>query len=389
MTREEFVAKRLEWLESRKAELIEAAQTEETADGIESRSAELEGIQSEIDQIKALQEERSDLNPDIEERGFDPMQTFDITKTEERKMERFDIASAEYRDAWFKNILGRDTTAEERTAITNASAVIPTMTLDKIYGKLEENRLFAEIAPTRFPGYVTVPLMNTVDDASWLSMGTASTDSPDAVTTVSLAAHKLIKTVEVNADMANMAIPAFEAWLVDQIVSKMRRAICAAAIVGTGTNEPTGIKSVATSAGTSISYDNILKAMASVNAAYHDRAVWVCSEGTFFNSIMGLKDSNQRPLVYQGVQGIEGEPAYMLLGHRVILESACDEEAANLLVFGNFREGYAANFGKDIEISKDDSVGFRTGSTVFRGLALYDGAPAANGAFSIITVAHA
>ena len=33
------------------------------------------------------------------------------------------------------------------------------------------------------------------------------------------------------------------------------------------------------------------------------------------------------------------------------------------------------NFGKDVEIARDESVGFRSGSTVFRGMALCDGKP--------------
>ena len=39
------------------------------------------------------------------------------------------------------------------------------------------------------------------------------------------------------------------------------------------------------------------------------------------------------------------------------------------------KEGYVFNFGKDVAIDRDESVGFRTGSTVFRGMALGDGKP--------------
>ena len=45
------------------------------------------------------------------------------------------------------------------------------------------------------------------------------------------------------------------------------------------------------------------------------------------------------------------------------------------IIFGDLKEGYAFNFGQDITIARDESVGFRTGSTVFRGMALGDGKP--------------
>jgi len=395
MTNEEFVAKRLEWLESRKAELIEAAQTEETAEGIEARNAELEGVQAEIDQIKALQEERSDLNPDIEERSFEPLNTFG-NKGENKGMEEtrtFGIETVEYRDAWLKDLMGREISAEERTAITKAEAVIPVETLNKIYGKLEENRLYREIAPTQFKGYLRVPYAKTVGDANWVAMGTAATDSADVVDSVVLGAYKLIKTVEVEADMAYASIPAFEAWLVDQIASKMIKAICASAIAGSGSGQPTGVLEAVTASATTITYDDILKLMGEVDGAYHDGAVWVCSPATYFNVIMALDTTIGTPLTYQGVEGIEREPSYWLLGHRVILDSACDYTSSGTayknLIFGNFREGYAANWAKPISIDADDSVEFRKGSRVFRGMGLYDGNVVAAGAFAVATVTSA
>lgn len=388
MTKEEFVTKRLEWLESRKAELVAEAQTAD-AEGIEARDAELEGIQAEIEEIRALKEVENPLNENIEERDFNPLGTYGSEKREEKKMAEFDINSAEYRDAWLKRLMGKEITAEERAAITKADAVIPVETLNRIYGKLEENRLYREIAPTQFRGYLRVPYAKTVNDASWVAMGTASTDSGDVVDSIVLGAYKLIKTVEVEADMAYLSIPAFESWLVDQITSKMLRAICSSSIAGSGTGEPTGVLKVVSASATTITYDDILKLMSEVDGAYHDGAVWVCSAATYFNTIMALDTTIGTPLTYQGVEGIEREPSYWLLGHRVILESACDAGNDASLIFGNFRDGYAANWSKPISIDADDSAEFRKGARVYRGLGLYDGNVVDAGAFAVATVTSA
>ena len=92
------------------------------------------------------------------------------------------------------------------------------------------------------------------------------------------------------------------------------------------------------------------------------------SRTTFWANVMAIKDSQNRPIVVADAQA----PAkFNIMGFPVILE----DEIGTDIIFGDLKEGYVFNFGKDIEISRDESVGFRTGSTCFRGLALGDGTP--------------
>jgi HK97 family phage major capsid protein len=111
------------------------------------------------------------------------------------------------------------------------------------------------------------------------------------------------------------------------------------------------------------------------------------SAATFFNKVMTLKDKNDRPLVMQGMTGVDQAPVYTLLGHRVILEESASTNSADSILFGNYRDGYAFNFARDIEITADDSVEFRKGSRVYRGMALCDGKPVIEEAFAVISVA--
>ena len=69
------------------------------------------------------------------------------------------------------------------------------------------------------------------------------------------------------------------------------------------------------------------------------------------------------------------------LGHKVVL----DENAAAKVIFGDFKDGYAWNFGDDIKVDADGSVAFRTGSTVYRAMALCDGAVMQGEAFVVVT----
>ncbi len=382
-------------------------------DEIESRKAEIRGIldsEQEFD-IDALTEEVRQLDAEkaeIEERAakeaelrkaVEPSVIKEIKNQmkEERKMEEkvFTPESVEYRDAYMKNLQGKPMSIEERAALSGASYVIPTETLNKIYGKLEENQLIKEIDALYVPGYVSVPTASTVNDASWIAMASASTDSSDAMGTVSLTAKKLIKTIEITADIQAMSIPAFQGWLVNKLAQKMEAAICAAIVNCAGSSTvPQGVGQCGIVTSTAIAGATLAKLsafMGGLKAPYHNGAVWVMSAENFFTYILPLATDSNGYLVQDGI-------GYRLLGHRVILDDNCDNckfksgstaEAANAdhIIFGNFKEGYVFNYGEGIQVEADNSVSFRSGSTVYRAMALCDGAVADKDAFVWTTIA--
>ena len=382
-------------------------------DEIESRKAEIRGIldsEQEFD-IDALTEEVRQLDAEkaeIEERAakeaelrkaVEPSVIKEIKEQmkEERKMEEkvFTPESVEYRDAYMKNLQGKPMSIEERTALSGASYVIPTETLNKIYGKLEENQLIKEIDALYVPGYVSVPTASTVNDANWIAMASASTDSADAMGTVSLTAKKLIKTIEITADIQAMSIPAFQGWLVNKLAQKMEAAICAAIINGAGSSTvPQGVGQCGIVTSTAIAGATLAKLsafMGGLKAPYHNGAVWVMSSENFFTYVLPLASDSNGYLVQDGI-------GYRLLGHRVVLDDNCDNckfksgstaEAANAdhIIFGNFKEGYVFNYGEGIQVEADNSVSFRSGSTVYRAMALCDGAVADKDAFVWTTIA--
>lgn len=386
MTLEEIKALDADGIKERRAAITEEM-TAENAD-LDALTAEVDALEERTNELKEAAEKRAALVAKVAESNNVVMENI-VEENIVEENRTFSPDSVEYRDAYLKNLMGKDLTVEERGALTSAADVIPTELVNQIYGKLEDNPLYAELNVTRFPGYVQVPYAKTVNDASWKAMGTASTDSEDEVDSVSLSMYKLIKTIEITADIQAASIPAFQSWLVDTLSRKMVAAICAAALNGTGSGQPTGVIGGLTPVASTVTYDNILAAMAAVPGAYHRDAIFVMSSKSFFNKVMTLKDDQKRPLVVQGVAGVDRAPVYTLLGHRVILEDSADGASYDNIVFGNFREGYAFNFAKDISIESDSSVEFRKGSTVYRGLALCDGKPVASDAFAVISVSNA
>lgn len=368
-------------------EELTAMNAEEVAERLASlneevRSAtEVEAVEEMAEMKKLLLERQKELEElelrkaDLIELEKTPAKGEIREKREEIKMEERTFApnTIEYRDAYMKSLMGKSMEIEERTALATAANVIPTETVNKIYGLLEENDLIKNINALRIPGYVAIPKATLANDANWVAMDTAATDSADTIGTVALSAYKLIKTIEITADIKAMSIDAFEGWLVAKLAQKMEAAICKAILVGTGSSQPTGLIPGATAKVTSMStLAKFEKLMGQLGGAYHRKAVWVMSAATYYEVVMPLASDSNGILVQQGMDKI-------LLGHKVIIDDNCDVTASSTttknVLFGDLNEGYAFNFGEGISIESDQSVSFRSGSVVYRAMALCDGKP--------------
>lgn len=291
---------------------------------------------------------------------------------EENNMENrtFTIDSVEYREAYLMNLQGRELNAEQRAAVS-ASAAVPTQTLNKIFGYLEDSPILSRIDMSYIPGNVVLPVESSVAAAAWIAMGTAATDSADAVTSISLGAHKLIKTLEITADIEAMAIDAFEGWIVSKLGEKIEAALDAAVFNGTGSNQPTGIlKTIATATGTftkaKAKYSDLVAIIAALPSGPAKNATFAMPRKLFFTDVIGIEDLQGQPVVHADV---ESPAKYNVLGYHVILD---DNIPADTILFGDFK-AYKMNIAKAPVISSDDSVAFRTGSRVYRALALADG----------------
>ena len=361
MNGEQLIAKRAELL----AEMMEPEKRDAlSADDLEARKAAIEEIDAEIQARKDAAAEEARKAEEAAHMDGKP-----IIKEEKRMS--YEVNTPEYREAFLKNLQGKELTAEERTAVT-AAAAIPTETANKIWGKLELYPLLNAIDVMHIPGNVILPVEGTINAASVVAMGNASTDSADTLTPVSLGSFKLIKTVEITADVKAMAIPAFEDWLVDRLANKLFRLVAAKVAAGAGTTEPTGLTAISATGHTytkaAITYADILAIIASLPGEYAPGAVFVMSRATFYQNVLAVQDTANHPIVVQDVQA----PAkFNIMGYPVIIEDAIGTD----IVFGDLKEGYVWNFSMDPNVERDTSVGFRTGSTVFRTMALGDGKP--------------
>ena len=357
---------------------IQAELETATGDQLTALENEVNDLTAERQQIQNEVQTRQQMRESIAA-GLVTGKTIENNE-EENKMENrtFTPGSAEYREAYLMNLQGRELNAEQRAAVT-ATGAIPTQTLNQIFGYLEESPILSRVDLTYIPGNVTLPVESASADAAWVDMATAATDSSDGIDSITLAAYKLIKTVEITADIEAMAIDAFESWLVQNLGAKIEKALDAAVFNGTGSKQATGIlKTIATATGTftkaKAKYSDLINIIAALPSGPAKNATFAMPRKLFFTDVIGIEDQSGQPVCHVDV---ESPAKYNILGYHVVLD---DNIPVDNILFGDFK-AYKLNIAKAPTVASDDSVGFRSGSRVYRAMALADGKLALASAF--------
>lgn len=382
LTQPGAVSARLDAIESRMAAI--AQELDQPGADLDALEGEVRGLKEERTSIIQAAERRAQILREVSAGAGTVVRTFG----EGSEQRTYTPDTAEYRSAWLRHLQGHPLEVQERAAVS-ASGVIPTQTMARIVGKLEETPIIDAVDVTYIPGNVSYPVEKTVNAANWVGMSTVATDSADALETISLGAYKLIKTVEITADVKAMGIDAFENWLVGRLANKLAVAVAASIFNGTGSSQATGllkpgeIDQVGSFAKSGITYKDLLNIMAAVGTQYLPNAKFAMSRALFYSEVLGLVDASGKPVVVADPQS----PVKLnILGFPVIVDDNC---AADTIVFGDFKEGYKFNFSKAPTVESDESVAFRSGSTVFRAMALADGKPADKKALCVFTRASA
>ena len=288
-----------------------------------------------------------------------------ITTKEERKM--FSVDSIEYRDAWTKKMVNRDLTEEERSALSSAGAVIPTMTVNAVWDKLvKPATLLSKVDVTQIPTYVRYPKATTNSAASSSTVGATITESSDVIGYVDLVPNEYVKLLTVGADIDHMAISAVHDWIVDNLTGQIRYAMNKDVLVGNNSGAFKGITSSVNADSTaipqSVTKASILKIMATLGSAYQDGAIWIMTPAMFFENIMSLTQLNDY-VINDGFN-------YRLFGHDVVLMSEALISSKETIFYGD-PKAYKVNIFKPLEVKTFETA--TTTNLQFRGACLADG----------------
>lgn len=332
---------------------------------LKSETADIDALEIEVND---LQEKRSALVEQIEKRNkllnsiaTDEVETRKIINplvVERKVMENKDIFSTvEYRQAFMNYALkGEAIPTEYRSAgitkTTDVGAVIPSTVLNTIIEKIEATGMILPLVTrTAVKGGVSIPTSSVKPVATWVAEGAGSTKQKKSTGTITFAYHKLRCAVAVTLETDLMALSAFEAALISNVVEAMVKSLEQSIITGTGSGQPKGILTETPADGQEItkalSYAVLCELEGALPFEYETGAKWCMSKKTFME-IQALVDSNGQPVARTNY-GVSGRPERTILGRDVVINNYLPEETT-LFLF-NFKD-YILNTNYQIGVKK-------------------------------------
>ncbi len=332
---------------------------------IETLNAEIRDIQGMIDELP------EEDNTEVNERtaavnGEIPGVVVSGANTQEQRRST-DEEEMEYRKA-FQQFVTRGTPipaelrADENTLTTDIASAIPTVLVNKIVEQLESTGMILPLVTrTSFAAGISIPTSSVKPVATWVLEGATSDRQKKTTGTITFSKFKLRCEISMSMEASTMAISAFEAAFVRQVVEAMTKAIEQAIISGNGTTQPKGILTETPASGQSldvvtIGYDTLVDAEAALPQAYEDGAVWCMTKKTFM-SFIGMVDENKQPIARINY-GIGGKPERTLLGRTVVLCGDYMDSYSTSLAAGkifaflfNFKD-YALNTVYDMGVQR-------------------------------------
>ena len=390
---------RLKEIEARLA----AINNEITTRGAQMTAEELNALEAEV---IALQEERSQLTaaadtqeqrnrilaavangqPVANQVAPTVLRSFPAAgNSQEVDADKF--GSLQYRKAFMEYVVrGTEIPAEYRasaaTGTNDVGAVIPTTVLNQIVQQLESTgMILALVTRTAYKGGLAIPVSSVKPTATWVAEGAGSDKQKKSASKdgmVTFAYHKLRCAVAVSLEVDNMAMSAFEALIINNIVEAMTKALEQSIISGDGSGKPKGIITETPNAKQAVetaklTYADICKVEGALPQAYEAGAVWCMSKSTFMGFV-GMTDEQGQPIARVNY-GINGKPERVLLGRPVVccdyLNSFDAASAGDVVAFVfNFKD-YVLNTNYAMGVKKYEDT--ETDDQVTKGIMLADG----------------
>ncbi|HBR27916.1 MAG TPA: phage major capsid protein [Firmicutes bacterium] len=396
----------LEDIEKRAAQIKGTIDNDPEAD-ITTLNIEIEGLKQAKENI---QDKEKDEEGQANQRGFNPITGMNFNQGQ-RVPEGDIFASAEYRSAFYKTMLGKKLTdletktfnkameiqgAEKRAdafnTTTNSAAVLPTTTLNEVIKKARTmGGLIAHCRNFNIPTNISVPIGTPSSKANWHTEGAAVETEKAETVKVSFAGYEIVKIFSISAAAKKMSIPAFEAYLTDELTNCVMECIADALVNGTGEAQGTGLltgitwdetNSFTYAADGAPAYKDFTKMLGMLKRGYGAEAKFAMSNATLYNMVYGLVDAQKRPIF---ITDPKNESIGYILGKEVIVD---DNIADGTIILGNFNYmGYNMPEGIMIEVSRESS--FKSGLIDYRAMAIADTKPLVDEAFIKLSEAAA
>lgn len=403
-------------MEARAAQIKGTVDTDPNAD-ITAINIEIEGLKQAMTNSKEKQTQAQSQNQTPPENGgtaqrnqFNPITGMRFNQGQQVPTENI-FESTEYRNAFYKTMLGQKLTdietrtfnrameiqeAEHRAdafnTTTNSAAVLPTTTLNEVIKKARTmGGLISHCRNFNIPTNISVPIGTPTNKAQWHVEGAPVEREKISTAAVSFAGYEIIKVFSISAAAKKMTVQAFEAYMIEELTNCVMEAIADALVNGTGAGQGTGLlKGITWNAANSFTfakastpkYTDFTKMLAMLKRGYAAGAKFAMSNATLYNHVYSLVDSTGRPIF---IADPKNESIGYILGKEVVID---DNLADGTIILGNLNYmGYNMPQGIIIEVSRESS--FTSGLIDYRAMAIADTKPLVGEAFIKLSEATA
>lgn len=317
------------------------------------------------------------------------------SRTERRRFSREEIlASQAYHDAYFRRMCndgeepgsgsGEEPVSEEEAAAEEflhttgmEGAPLPTQTLDQIWDLVNgTHALMGDVNMLRTGCQITVTKHTTIvkGKAKKTAEGEANDAEENTFVTVTLAGNDYSKFIDISYAMANMAIPAFENYLVQEISKQLGEAMTDDVYDVIEDGLAAANKMTVDTSGT-LTYAELCAAFGELERV--DQVAIYGKRKAIFNYLVGMTDDNGRPVLQQDPTG---KAVGVVLGAPVKIE---DSVAAGKLLIGDGKK-VTYNLVTDIMIETDRDIKHHV--ITHSGYARGEGALVDDKGFTLLTV---
>ena len=370
------IIKRMAEIKARKAELRSQLESSDQVD-LDAIEKELRELDEENANLEKRQQTINGINDGSVPANVIPNPVAARSEDDEKR-------EKEYRNAFFKNLMGKTLTEAERRAIDSSDVpgAIPTQTANEIIRKLKQIvPLLGEVTLLHIAGNVTFAVENTKNEAALHTENASISASDDDLVSVTLGGYELVKLIRISATVRTMSINSFESWLVDMLTEALAEKVEDYLVNGTGSSQPKGVAYARTWtddtsgiawAGASLANVDITEGIALLPGGYDRNAKFLMSKKTFWANVMPIRDDSKAPIVKE-----DGKGGYLIHGYPVMMS---DKVANGVIFLGDYKK-IVANLAENFNVKASEHSGFAYNAVDYRGTCIFDSDVAVGEAF--------
>ena len=370
------IIKRMAEIKDRKAELRSQLESSEQVD-LDAIEKELRDLDEEFTNLEKRQQTINGINDGSVPANVIPNPVAARSEDDEKR-------EKEYRNAFFKNLMGKTLTEAERRAIDSSDVpgAIPTQTANEIIRKLKQIvPLLGEVTLLHIAGNVTFAVENTKNEAALHTENASISASDDDLVSVTLGGYEIVKLIRISATVRTMSINSFESWLVDMLTEALAEKVEDYLVNGTGSSQPKGVAYARTWtddtsgiawAGASLANVDITEGIALLPGGYDRNAKFLMSKKTFWANVMPIRDDSKAPIVKE-----DGKGGYLIHGYPVMMS---DKVANGVIFLGDYKK-IVANLAENFNVKASEHSGFAYNAVDYRGTCIFDSDVAVGEAF--------